>query len=238
MAYKVPRKHFREGLSTRQLFKLFPDDKVAEEWFIKRRWPEQICCYYCRSANVNTTDKHKTMPCRCRDCRKRFSIKTGTFMQSSKIGHQAWLYAFYLFATNLKSVSSMKLHRELDITQKAAWHMVHRIRQAWRTGEGNPFSGPVEVDEVYMEGKRKNMPLKKRVKMEGRGPVGKTAVIGMKDRASNRVSAQVVENTTKKTLQGFAHDRIEPEDTMVYTDAASPHVSLENHESVRHSHFT
>lgn len=237
MACKAPGKHYREGLSTRQFFKLFPDDKAAEEWFIKRRWPEEICCHYCGSVNVNTAEKHKTMPCRCRDCRKRFSVKTGTFMQSSKIGYQAWLYAFYLFATNLKSISSMKLHRELGITQKAAWHMAHRIRQAWKTGEGNPFHGPVEVDEAYFGGKRRNMSNKKRKELAGtgRGSVGKAAVVGMKDRQSKQVSAEVVPNTTAQTLQGFVHDRIEL-DTMVYTDAASPYVSLENHESVRHSH--
>ena len=72
----------------------------------------------------------------------------------------------------------MKLHRELEITQKSAWHMAHRIRQAWKTGEGNPFLGPVEADESYFGGKRKNMPLKKRAQMEGRGAVGKTAGCG------------------------------------------------------------
>ena len=100
MAYKASGKHFREGLSTRQFFQLFPDDKTAEAWFIKRRWPEEVCCPYCGVTNVQTGCKHKTMPFRCREkeCGKHFSIKTGTFMQSTKIGYQNWLYAFYLFA--------------------------------------------------------------------------------------------------------------------------------------------
>lgn len=176
------------------------------------------------------------MPFRCREkgCGKKFSVKTGTFMQSSKIGYQAWLYAFYLFSTNLKSVSSMKLHRELRISQKSAWFMGHRIRKAWGPEPEESFSGPVEVDETYMGGKRKNMPLKKRAKMEGRGAVGKTAVVGMKDRKTNRVSAKAVPNTTKKTLQGFVHDGIEPE-TEVFTDDASPYASLVNHQTVKHS---
>ena len=236
MAYKAPGKHYREGLSTRQFFQRFPDDKTAEAWFIKRRWPEEVCCPYCGVTNVQIGCKHKTMPFRCREkeCGKHFSIKTGTFMQSSKIGYQNWLYAFYLFATNLKSVSSMKLHRELGITQKSAWHLAHRIRQAWNSDPEERFWGPVEVDETWFGGKRKNMPKKKRSQLKGRGPVGKTAVVGVKDRKTNRVSAQVVEDTTQETLQGFVQDRIDP-DAAVYTDASSSYASLDNHESVRHS---
>ena len=234
MTYKAPGKHFREGLTTRQFFLIFPDDATAEKWFCKEFWPDEMCCPRCGSTNVQTGAAHKTMPFRCRDCRKRFSTKTGTFMEASNIGYQSWLYAFYLFCTNLKSVSSMKLHRELGISQKSAWFMAHRLRQAWNTQPEKPFEGPVEVDETYMGGKRKNMLKAKRAKMEGRGAVGKTAVVGMKDRKTNRVSAKVVEDTTKATLQGFVRDRIEPEAT-VYTDGASPYQSLERHETVAHS---
>ena len=91
----------------------------------------------------------------------------------------------YCVATNLKSVSSMKMHRDLDITQKSAWFLLHRVRHVWNTQPEETFEGPVEVDETYMGGKRKNMALKKRAKLEGRGPVGKTAIVGMKDRTSN-----------------------------------------------------
>ena len=237
MAYKAPGKHYRDGLTTKQFFKLFPDDKAAEEWFIKKRWPEEICCPHCGVVNVHRTKNHR-MPFRCREkgCRKHFSVKTGTFMRSSKIGYQDWLYALYLFMTNLKSVSSMKLHRELGITQKSAWHMAHRIRQAWRTGEGNAFIGPVEVDEAYFGGKRRNMSNKKRKELadSGRGPVGKTAVVGMKDRALGRVAAQVVGDTKAQTLQEFVHEHIGP-GAKVYTDSSSSYQSLKDHETVKHS---
>ena len=238
MAYKAPGKHFRDGLSVQGFFKRFPDDKAAEKWFIEERWPEEICCSHCGSTHVNIQTNHKSMPYRCkeRECRKWFSVKTGTPMHSSKLGYQDWLYAMYCVATNLKSVSSMKMHRDLDITQKSAWFLLHRVRHVWNTQPEETFEGPVEVDETYMGGKRKNMPLKKRAKLEGRGPVGKTAIVGMKDRTSNQVSAKVIEDTTKKTLQGFVHERIQPE-TTVYTDDASPYMSLENHETVKHSHL-
>ena len=111
------------------------------------------------------------MPYRCRDCGKRFSVRVGTVMQSSKLGYQTWLLATYLLTTSLKSVSSMKLHRDLDVTQKTAWHLAHRIRKGLNLTGMALFSGPVEVDEAYLGGKRKNMPKAKRAKLEGRGAV-------------------------------------------------------------------
>ena len=93
------------------------------------------------------------MPFRCRDCRKRFSVRTGTVMQSSKLGFQTWLVAMYLLTTSLKGVSLMKLHRDLGVTQKTAWHLAHRLREMWRRNGIDPFAGPVEADETYIGGK-------------------------------------------------------------------------------------
>ena len=150
MAYKAPGKHFREGLSTREFYAMFDEEK-AKQWFIGRRWPDGICCPYCGSVKVNTQAKHKTMPYRCREkgCRKNFSVKAGTFMQSSPLDFLDWLYVIYLITTNLKSVSSMKLHREMSVTQKTAWHLAHRIRRALGKQTKALFQGPVEVDETY-----------------------------------------------------------------------------------------
>ena len=217
---------------------MFPDGKTAEEWFVKQRWPEEVCCPYCGVTNVQTGCKHKTMPFRCREkgCGKHFSVKTGTFMQSSKIGYQSWLYAFYLFSTNLKGVSSMKLHRELGITQKSAWHMAHRIRHAWNLNPEERFGGPVEADETYMGGKRRNMSKAKRAKMEGRGAVGKTAVVAVKDRPSNEVRSKVVPNTKGETLRSFVLDNTKL-GTKIYTDEALAYKRLPNQEAVRHASF-
>ena len=154
-------------------------------------------------------------------------------MQSSKLGYQTWLIGFYMMSTSLKGVSSMKLHRELGITQKTAWYMEQRIREGF-FGDSRNMAGPVEMDETYMGGKRRNMSNKQRRKLGGRGPVGKTAVVGAKGRATKQVAAKVVEDTTAKTLQGFVHDRIQP-DAKVYTDDSTSYFSLDNHESVKHS---
>ena len=200
MAYRAPGKHFRHGISTKEFFKIFPDDETAEYWFIAHRWPDGIRCPYCGSDNINTESKHKTMPYRCRKsrakgCGKDFSTKTGTFMQASNIGYQDWLFAMYLLTTSLKSVSSMKLHRDLGITQKSAWHLAHRIRKSWSKRDPKMFFGPVEADETYVGGKRQNMPKSKRKELDGRGPIGKTAVVGIKDRATNKVSAVAFPNS-------------------------------------------
>ncbi len=132
MARKAPGKHFREGMSLAEIVSMFPDDAAAERWFAGVRWPDGPHCPYCGCDDVLSGASHKTMPYRCRsqECGKRFSVRTGSAMESSKISYRKWAIAFYLFATNLKGVSSMKLHRDLGITQKSAWFMAHRIREA------------------------------------------------------------------------------------------------------------
>ena len=128
----------------------------------------------------------------------------------------------------------MKLHRELGIGQKAAWFMLSRLRKAYEQDIG-PFAGPVEVDEVYMGGKERNKHSKKKLRA-GRGTVGKIPVAGIKDRATGKVTAKVVENTDAATLQGFVTDHTE-EGSTVYSDDAGVYKGLKNrtHESVKHS---
>ena len=235
MAHNAPGKHYREGLSLIEVMRMFPSDKAAEEWFIKIRWPRGASCPLCGSVNIQTKTKHKTMPYRCRDCRKWFSVKTGSVMQSSKLGLQVWAIASYLLSTSLKGQSSMKLHRDLDITQKTAWHLAHRIRESWKGTSGGHFAGPIEVDETYIGGKRKNMPRSKRKELKGRGGAGKAIVAGAKDRESNAVSAEVVEHTDAETLQGFVFDRAAP-DATIYTDEAKAYAGMPfEHEAVKHS---
>ena len=237
MAYKAPGKHYRKGISTREFFKMFPDDEAAEAWFVSRRWPNGVACVACGSMNVQANAKRRRMPYRCREkgCGKQFSVKMGSFMQSSKIGYLDWLYSLYLVSTNLKSISSMKLHRELGISQKAAWHLAHRIRSAWASKRGESFGGPTETDTTHVGGKRRNMPKSKRPE-KGRGPVDMAAVTGVKDRATNEVRAQVVDRADSRTLLGFVRENVRA-GTVVYTDDAGAysHMPGFSHESVNHS---
>jgi transposase-like protein len=159
-------------------------------------------------------------------------------LERSKVPLRKWAIAIYLELTSLKSISSMKLHRDLAITQKTAWFMLHRIREAWSDADDHSsFTGPVEVDETYFGGKRKNMSNARREELAGtgRGPVGKTAVVGAKDRATNQVAATVVRSTDSGTLQNFVKDHTDAGAT-VYTDDAAAYDSLPfRHETVKHS---
>ena len=128
----------------------------------------------------------------------------------------------------------MKLHRDLGITQKTAWFMMHRIREAFPASE-EAFAGPVEVDETYIGGKRKNMSKSRRRQQYGRGTVGKTTVIGAKDRASNKIAAAKITLADKETLHGFVKT-VSASDAKVYTDEAKAYDGIErDHGQVNHS---
>ena len=238
MGKASPGKSYREGISLRKLLAMFPDDKTAEQWFVNNRWPDGIRCAHCDGENVQIGAKHPTMPYRCRDCRKYFSVKTGSIMHSSKLGYQDWAIAIFLVPTNLKGISSMKLGRELDISQRAAWHLGHKLRASYvdedeLVFEWDKFDGPVEADEAFFGGLEKNKHADKKLKA-GRGAVGKTAVVGIRDRATNRVRIEVVGDTTKQTLQDFVTKWTRKE-AVIYTDEARGYLGLpRDHHTIKH----
>ena len=211
-----------------ELFQKFPDNKTAEKWFESRIWKNGRKCPKCGSPETSIS-AHRKMPYRCVSCKQFFSVKFGTVMQQSKISYQHWAIGTYLFATNLKGVSSMKIYRDLGITQKSAWFMVHRLRESWKTLAGvEKMEGPVEIDEVYLGGLEKNKHA------EDKGKKEKVAVVGVKDRSTNKISAQPVPETTKARLNNFIESKVN-HSAKKYTDENPAYGSLGNHESVKHS---
>ena len=138
-----------EGASLSELFDTFPDEKAAQDWFEAARWRNGRVCAKCESAETRETKNAKPMPYWCKACRSYFSVKTGTVMQASNIPLRKWAIAICQMTSSLKGVSSMKLHRDLGISQKSAWHMARRIREA--AAAGDPLlAGLAESDEIYL----------------------------------------------------------------------------------------
>ena len=163
-----PGKSYRKGISLIEAVQQFGDEEKAHAWFVARRWPDGIQCPHCEGFAITPRKSSRRTPqYHCNDCTANFTVKTGTIMHDSKLPLSKWALAFYLFATNLKGVSSMKLHRDLDITQKTAWYLAHRIRESW-SEEEDRFAGAVEVNEKFVGGQEKNKHEDKKLRA-GRG---------------------------------------------------------------------
>jgi transposase-like protein len=198
----------------------FADADNCVAYLVARRWPNGVTCPTCGRADVSYVASRRVWQCKSRHAKSQFSVKVGTIMEDSAMGLDKWLVAIWM-QTNMKNgVSSWEIHRSLGITQKCAWHMLHRIRLAMQdTQTGGKLNGEVEVDETFIGGKARNMhkDVKSRRIQGRRGPEGKAIVAAVLERGG-KVRAKVVDKRKKKDLQSLVREHVEP-GSALYTDA-------------------
>lgn len=222
----------KSTISTFQLFERFPDKESARVYFESRLWPNGVICPVCRSGERITARKGGYY--RCNACEEDFTVRTGTIMERSHVPLHKWLYAMYLLVTARKGISSLQLAKEIGITQKSAWFLLHRLREACGK-DLRKLRGIVEIDETYVGGKERNKHADKKLNL-GRGAVGKTAVLGMRERGG-RMKAMPLFDTSIEAIQGAIYGNVEY-GAELHTDEAPVYADMDGifyrHDSINH----
>jgi transposase-like protein len=190
-------------------------------------WRDGVVCPTCGSKDVGYIASRRMWQCKTRHPLAQFSVKVGTIMEDSAITLDKWLVAIWMQTSMKNGVSSWEIHRALKISQKCAWHMLHRIRLGLQDSNGGKLGGEVECDETFIGGKARNMHKSKReATIMGRGPEGKEIVFGMVERGG-KVVAGHVSARTKKELQPIIRERIEA-GSAIFSDALKSYDGLES----------
>ncbi len=219
------------------VFNQFPDQQSCIDHLEGIRWPEKAACPLCASDRVaRKVEGHKVGRWNCHACKSSFNVLSGTIFQKTKIPLQKWFLAISLMANAKKSLSSYQLARDLELTQQSAWFMQQRIRAAMASSDGELLQGIIEADETYLGGKEGNKHESKK-QHSGRGPTGKTPVVGALER-EGQVRAKVADDTKGRTVLGFISQSVEVSESSLITDEYTAYVNAHNlmpHRTVNHS---
>ncbi len=231
----------RSTISTFQLFALFPDEETARVYLEDRLWPKGPVCPDCKSGErvsaLGTCATRKAGYYRCLSCDFDFTIRTNTIFERSKVPLNKWLYAMYLLVTARKGISSLQLAKEIGVTQKTAWFILGRLREACGGPDGplDKLRGVIEIDEAFFGGKDANKHA--HLRAGRRGGKGKTAVLGMRERGG-KTRGMVIADRTIHTIQQKIHANVEVGAT-IYTDEGVAYQDLNGlffrADSVNHS---
>lgn len=209
----------------------YADPKVCFETMLSVKWPDgKVTCPKCGGDKIGTIATRQKLQCKTVGCRKQFSVKVGTIFEDSPLPLSHWFVAVWCIANAKNGISSLELGRALGVTQKTAWFMLMRIREAMKTSKARKLSGTIEGDETSIGGKAKNMHANKRERLiRGRGAVGKAIVQGLLQRGEGKRISQfrgmVVGNTEEDTLGPNIYRNVET-GAKVYTDASPSYASL------------
>jgi transposase-like protein len=215
-----------------EAIRYFADKDLALQFVARLRWPSGIICPECHKQEATFLATRRLW--KCRACKKQFSVKVGTIFEDSPLGLDKWLPALWMLANCKNGISSYELARDLGVTQKTAWFMLHRIRLAMQSESFDKMSGEVEVDETYIGGSARFMHKEKKDRViKGQpGMVGKIAVMGLLERHGldngecSTVRAKVVKGTRRKHLLPEVRANVERTAT-VFTDAMPTYTPLE-----------
>ena len=211
----------------------FDTDEKCRLFLERQRWGGTPCCPFCASINVTRIKDGKRFQCNEKQCRKQFSVTVGTVHENTKIPLTKWFLAMYILSNHSKGISSLQLASWLDVTQRTAWFLNHRIREMLTDRSGNLLTGTVEVDETYIGGKESNKHKNKRIVKKG--TTGKTMVIGAVQRGGI-VKTKVMPHTDIDNVQRFIDNSVEPNTNMVTDESHAYNRVKDNykHETVKH----
>jgi transposase-like protein len=206
----------------------FADFEHCRQFMTELRWPDGVVrCPRCNSEKIFWIAKERVWKCYGKHDHAKFSLKTGTIFEDSPIPLEKWLPATWLIINCKNGISSYEIGRDLEVTQKSAWFMLHRIRLAMQSGTFTKLSGEIEVDESFVGGKARNMHKEEKArKIQGRrGPEGKAIVAAVLERGG-KVRAKVIDRRRKKQLQTLVRESVEPQSAL-YSDALKSYDGLE-----------